>query len=143
MALTRSFVALAVKAYSLQPTSSLGSGVIIDANRYCYNHVIEDDEIMVTLRDGRRFRATVVGTDEDTDAAVIPSLPRMARPLLSPTRTVSVGDFVVAIGNLSELGQTEPQELSVRWGVLVSASKATKTSFRPMRRSTSGIPVAR
>ena len=51
-----------------KPTSSLGSGVIIDANRgllLTNHHVIEDaDEIMVTLRDGRRFRATVVGTEK-------------------------------------------------------------------------------
>ena len=94
-----------------KPTSSLGSGVIIDANRgllLTNHHVIEDaDEIMVTLRDGRRFRATVVGSDEDTDVAVIRiAAENLTAAAVADSDRVEVGDFVVAIGNPFGLGQT-------------------------------------
>jgi Do/DeqQ family serine protease len=89
----------------------LGSGVILDAERgYILTnfHVIQRaDEIVVTLHDGRRLDAEVVGTDQATDLAVL----RVAADGLDAVRVADsdalrVGDFVVAIGNPFGLGQT-------------------------------------
>jgi serine protease Do/serine protease DegQ len=92
-------------------TQALGSGVIIDAQRglvVTNNHVIANaDEIRVKLRDGRILEATMVGTDPETDVAVIkiPSKDLMALPIADSDK-LRVGDFVVAIGNPFGLGQT-------------------------------------
>ncbi|MEQ8289608.1 MAG: DegQ family serine endoprotease [Gammaproteobacteria bacterium] len=92
-------------------TSSLGSGVIVDAKRgliLTNNHVIANaDQITVTLRDGRHLEAEVVGTDPETDVAVI-KVPADNLTAIKTTdsNNISVGDFVVAIGNPFGLGQT-------------------------------------
>ncbi|MEQ8497696.1 MAG: DegQ family serine endoprotease [Gammaproteobacteria bacterium] len=92
-------------------TQSLGSGVIIDAERglvLTNNHVIENaDAITVNLRDGRDLDAELVGADPDTDVAVvrIPAEQLTAVPL-ADSDALRVGDFVVAIGNPFGLGQT-------------------------------------
>ncbi len=92
-------------------TQSLGSGVIIDAERglvVTNNHVIANaDEITVKLRDGRNLKAELIGTDPDTDVAVvrIPAERLTAIPL-ADSDALRVGDYVVAIGNPFGLGQT-------------------------------------
>ncbi|MBC7685783.1 MAG: Do family serine endopeptidase [Bdellovibrionales bacterium] len=90
--------------------SSLGSGVIVSPDGYILtnNHVIEAaDEIDVVLADGRKARATVVGTDPETDLAVIridsPNLPVI---VLGHAEQARVGDVVLAIGNPFGVGQT-------------------------------------
>ena len=95
----------------MQETSSLGSGVIIDASQgyiLTNNHVISDAiEITVTLTDGRELNAEIIGRDPDTDVAVIkiPAQNLTAVPV-SDSSKIRVGDFVVAIGNPFGLGQT-------------------------------------
>ena len=92
-------------------TQSLGSGVIVDAKRglvITNNHVIANaDQITVKLRDGRQLVAQLIGTDPETDIAVIQI---EAKGLTAVRSTDSdrlrVGDFVVAIGNPFGLGQT-------------------------------------
>jgi len=90
---------------------SLGSGVVIDAQKgYVITnyHVIDKaDEITVTLRDGRKFEATLIGGDSETDVALvkIESGKLTALPLANSDE-LQVGDFVVAIGNPFGLGQT-------------------------------------
>lgn len=90
---------------------SLGSGVIVDASRglvLTNNHVIERaDEITVTLHDGRTLNAEIVGSDPDTDVAVI-RVPadNLTALTLANSDALRVGDFVVAIGNPFGLGQT-------------------------------------
>ena len=90
---------------------SLGSGVIIDAERgllLTNNHVIEGaDDIQVTLADGRTLNGEFVGADPDTDVALvrIPAEDLSAVRLADP-RALRVGDFVVAVGNPFGLGQT-------------------------------------
>jgi Do/DeqQ family serine protease len=92
-------------------TQSLGSGVIVDAQRglvLTNNHVIENAvQITVTLRDGRQLQAELVGSDPETDVAVI-RIPSddLVDIQLSDSDTLRVGDFVVAIGNPFGLGQT-------------------------------------
>ena len=92
-------------------TQSLGSGVIVDAERglvLTNNHVIANAvEITVTLRDGRQLQAEVVGTDPATDVAVIKMPAESLTDIESAdSDALRVGDFVVAIGNPFGLGQT-------------------------------------
>ena len=96
-----------------QPESSLGSGVIVsDKGLILTNdHVVASaDEIEVALADGRKLSAKVVGTDPDTDLAV---LQVDAKDLPAITFAVSdklnVGDIVLAIGNPFGVGQTVTQ----------------------------------
>jgi len=92
-------------------SQSLGSGVIVDAEKgyvLTNNHVIaRADEISVGLKDGRSLEAKLIGTDPDTDLAVIQILPENLTALqLADTDNLQVGDFVVAVGNPFGLGQT-------------------------------------
>jgi len=94
-----------------QKTQSLGSGVIVDAKRglvLTNNHVIENAvQITVTLTDGRQLEAKLVGTDPETDVAVI-KIPAENLTAIKPANSeaLRVGDYVVAIGNPFGLGQT-------------------------------------
>lgn len=92
-------------------TQSLGSGVIVDAEKgyvITNHHVIEAaDRITVTLRDGRSFDAKLVGADPETDLAVLEIPAENLREVpLGDSSSLQVGDFVVAIGNPFGLGQT-------------------------------------
>ena len=90
---------------------SLGSGVIVDATRgliLTNNHVVEGaDAVSVTLGDGRTFEAQPIGSDADTDIAVIriQATGLSALPL-ADSSALRVGDYVVAVGNPFGLGQT-------------------------------------
>ena len=90
---------------------SVGSGVVVDAKRgyvITNHHVVEGaDTITVTLRDGRKLNAKVIGSDSQSDIAVIqiPGGNLTALPLADTDR-LRVGDFVVAVGNPFGLGQT-------------------------------------
>ena len=90
---------------------NLGSGVIIDADKgyvLTNNHVIEDaDNILVTLKDGRKLDAELIGTDKKTDIALLKVNAKdlIAIPLGNSDQ-LRVGDFVVAIGNPFGIGQT-------------------------------------
>lgn len=88
----------------------LGSGVIVSPEGYLLtnNHVIEGaDEIEVQLLDGRRARAKVVGTDPETDVAVLKiTLDKLPVITFGSTDTLQVGDVVLAIGNPFGVGQT-------------------------------------
>lgn len=96
----------------LQPTG-LGSGIITDNKGYIltnYHVVAKADQILIALQDGRLFTASVVGSDQITDLAVLqikgdnlPVIPQ--NPLYQP----QVGDIVLAIGNPYNLGQTITQ----------------------------------
>ncbi len=92
-------------------SQSLGSGVVVDAEQgyvLTNNHVIAGStHISVTLADGRSFAAEVIGTDPDTDLAMIRIPPENLRALpLADSNQLRVGDFVVAVGNPFGLGQT-------------------------------------
>jgi serine protease DegS len=92
--------------------SSLGSAVILSSDGYLLtnNHVIAGaDEILVALQDGREALAQLIGTDPETDLAVLkidlPNLPAITISA-SDTRPHRTGDVVMAIGNPFGLGQT-------------------------------------
>jgi len=89
---------------------SLGSGVIVDSEAgyiLTNNHVIDGaDDIAVTLQDGREFLAEFIGSDRDTDLAVIRIEPDRLAELPLHDDGLRVGDFVVAVGNPFGLGQT-------------------------------------
>ena len=94
-----------------QQRQSLGSGVVIDAARgyiLTNHHVVANaDQVTVTLMDERQFEAKLVGSDADTDIAVIKITPdRLVSVPLGDSDALRVGDFVVAIGNPFGLGQT-------------------------------------
>ena len=97
-------------AGGVQPQTGLGSGVIVSAEGYLLtnNHVIEDaDEIDVQLADGRQARARLIGTDPETDLAVLKiDLDRLPVMTFGDVTVLQVGDGVLAIGNPFGVGQT-------------------------------------
>lgn len=93
-----------------RPSQSTGSGVIINANGYIVtnNHVVQDaDQVEVTLFDNRTMRADVIGTDPDTDLAVI-KINEKDLPFLSFVNSdiAKVGEWVLAVGNPFNLNST-------------------------------------
>ena len=88
----------------------LGSGVIVSPEGYLLtnNHVIDGaDDIRVRLSDGREAQATLVGTDPESDVAVLKiELERLPAVTLGNIEQVQVGDAVLAIGNPFNVGQT-------------------------------------
>jgi serine protease DegS len=90
--------------------SSLGSGVIVSDNGYILtnNHVVEGaDEIQVALRDGNSAEATIVGTDPESDLAVLKvNLEKLPAITIGQSDEARVGDVVLAIGNPFGVGQT-------------------------------------
>src|SRR4051812_11730707 len=92
------------------PSQSSGSGVIINANGYIAtnNHVVEGADVLdVTLSDNRTYKAEVIGTDPDTDIAVI-KIEEKALPFLSFVNSdnAKVGEWVLAVGNPFNLNST-------------------------------------
>ena len=94
-----------------RPQISAGSGVIVDAQRgyvLTNHHVIKDaQQIAVTLRDGRRLEAKLLGSDAGTDVALLTVRADNLKALaLGDSDNLRVGDYVIAIGNPFGLGQT-------------------------------------
>ena len=92
------------------PSVSSGSGVIINADGYIVtnNHVVQDADVVdVTLHDNRSFKAEVVGTDPDTDLALI-KINQKDLPYLSFVNSDNskVGEWVLAVGNPFNLNST-------------------------------------
>jgi Do/DeqQ family serine protease len=96
-------------------SSGLGSGVIVSANGYVLtnNHVVEAaDQIEVALSDGRNLNARLVGSDPESDLAVLQITSNNGQALVLPAITlgqmddVLVGDVTLAIGNPFGVGQT-------------------------------------
>ncbi|EHR70099.1 trypsin-like serine protease with PDZ domain [Burkholderiales bacterium JOSHI_001] len=93
-----------------QATQGVGSAVIVSPEGYLLtnNHVVEGaTQIDVRLADGREARARLVGTDPETDMAVLKiDLDRLPAVTLGNSETLQVGDAVLAIGNPFNVGQT-------------------------------------
>lgn len=90
--------------------SSLGSGVIVDTKGYIItnNHVTTGaDQISVVLNDGKKLEAKVVGTDPDSDIAVLKvDSSKLPAITIGDSSVLRVGDVVLAIGNPFGVGQT-------------------------------------
>jgi len=83
---------------------SLGSGFIISNDGYIFtnNHVVEKaDKILVKVSDGKEYEAKVIGTDANTDIALIKIKPNHSLPVaeIADSDKVRVGEWVIAIGN--------------------------------------------
>jgi serine protease DegQ len=93
-----------------QPQVGLGSGVIVSPQGYLLtnNHVVEGaDDIEVQLTDGRQATAKLIGTDPETDLAVLKiELDRLPALAFGDVEQLQVGDVVLAIGNPFNVGQT-------------------------------------
>ena len=92
---------------------SLGSGVIMDKEGFIvtsYHVVVNVDEILVLLYDGRVVPATIVGTDPETDLAVLKiTSDKLQGITLGNPNQIQIGDVVLAIGNPFGMGQTVTQ----------------------------------
>jgi Do/DeqQ family serine protease len=93
-----------------EPQIGLGSGVIVSSQGYLLtnNHVIDGaDDIEVMLTDGRQARAKLVGTDPESDVAVLKiGLDHLPTISFGDADKLQVGDVVLAIGNPFDVGQT-------------------------------------
>jgi serine protease DegQ len=94
-----------------EPSSSLGSGVLVSPEGIILtnHHVINDaDDIDVALSDGRKVKAKIIGSDPETDIAVLKiEAKQLPAPItLGKIESVHVGDVVLAIGNPFGVGQT-------------------------------------
>ena len=92
-------------------TKSLGSGVVIDADKgyiVTNHHVVEGaQEIAVTMHNGHHFKAKLIGTDPEADVAVLQTdIKGLEAIPFGDSDKLRVGDFAVAIGNPFGLGQT-------------------------------------
>lgn len=95
-----------------QPFEGLGSGVIIDAAKgyvLTNNHVINQaQKISIQLNDGREFDAKLIGSDDQSDIALlqIQNPSKLTQITIADSDKLRVGDFAVAVGNPFGLGQT-------------------------------------
>ena len=93
-----------------RPRSGSGSGVIISTDGYIVtnNHVIENaDELEVTLNDNRKFPAKIIGTDPNTDIALIKIEAKDLKTLsFGDSEQLKVGEWVLAVGNPFNLTST-------------------------------------
>jgi S1-C subfamily serine protease len=90
--------------------TNLGSGVMIGSEGYILTnqHVIDGaDEILIALADGRGSQAVLIGEDRETDIAILQiPMSGLAGITIADSRTLRVGDVVLAIGNPLNVGQT-------------------------------------
>ena len=105
-----------------QRERSLGSGVIVSSDGVILtnNHVVDHaDKVRVALRDGRELDAKVVGTDPESDVAVLRvSAKNLPAIEIADSSKIRVGDLVLAIGNPFGLGQT------VTMGIISATGRA-------------------
>lgn len=103
-------------------TSSLGSGVIVSPNGYILtnHHVVEAaDEVEIALVDGRKTKASMIGSDPETDLAVLKiNLQDLPAITFGQSQQVKVGDVVLAVGNPFGVGQ------SVTMGIVSALSRS-------------------
>lgn len=102
--------------------ANLGSGVIVSANGYILtnHHVVEAaDEVEIAMIDGRKAKATIIGTDPETDLAVLKiELNDLPAITFGQSEQVKVGDVVLALGNPFGVGQ------SVTMGIVSALSRS-------------------
>ena len=109
-----------------QNQKALGSGVIISTDGYILtnNHVVENSKtIQVTLNDGRKLSAKVIGTDPQTDVALLKIDASNLEPItLADSDSAQVGDVVLAVGDPFGIGTT------VTEGIISAKNRTRVTS---------------
>ena len=123
-----------------------GSGFVLDPAGIIVtnNHVVgEADKILVSFTDGTELPAHVIGSDELTDIAVIKvdADHRLAAVPWGDSRSVQVGDWIMAAGNPFGLGGSSPPASSARAGATSAPARST-TSSSSTRRSTRATRAA-
>jgi 2-alkenal reductase len=144
--------------YIIVPSVGSGSGFVYDADGYLVtnNHVVEDGQSFeVAFANGERQRAELVGSDVDSDLAVlkVDRLPDGVEPLpLGDSGDVQVGQFVVAIGNpfgeqgsislgiVSGIGRSLPSQRTTTAGSTYSLPEVIQTDA-PINPGNSGGPL--
>ncbi len=117
--------------FNVVPRQGAGSGSIIDVRGYILtnHHVIEDArKLEVTLANGKKYSAKLIGSDPDTDVAVIKIEARREDLALIPmgsSDNLKVGQKVIAIGNPFGLGQTLTTGVISMVGRTLRASSGT------------------
>lgn len=94
-----------------RPTASVGSGVVVDARRglvMTNAHVVRGaDDVMVTLKDRREYDAEILGSDPQTDIAILQiDADNLTALSFADSEMLKVGDYVSAIGNPFGIGQS-------------------------------------
>jgi len=106
-------------------STSLGSGFVVDKRGYILtnNHVVEKaDQITVKLSNHKEYKAKVVGTDSETDVAVIKiDAPDLTALVLGDSDALNVGDWVIAVGSPFGLEQTVTQGIISAKGRIIGA----------------------
>ena len=125
-AMQRLFPGIAVGPPTKRPEQGLGSGVIVSADGYVLtnNHVIQGaEQINVALYDGRVTNARVIGTDAETDLAVLKiDASNLPSATIADKNPLNVGDVVLAIGNPFGIGRT------VTMGIVSALGRQLKKS---------------
>lgn len=111
--LLREFFGLREERPTTRRDSNYGSGVILNEQGYILTnmHLVDEaDEIQITLRDGRQVMASIIGSDPDTDLAILKiELDNLPAIRVADPGELRVGDVVLAIGNPYGFGQTVTQ----------------------------------
>lgn len=114
-----------------QPRKGAGSGVILTSDGYIVtnNHVVENaDELLVKLNDNREFKARIIGTDKNTDLALIKveatDLPAIT---VGDSNNLKLGEWVLAIGNPFSLTST------VTAGIISAKARILGSGASPMQ----------
>ncbi len=125
------------------PSVSSGSGVIINAEGYIVtnNHVVQDADVVdVVLSDNRSFKAEVIGTDPDTDLAVI-KINQKDLPYLSFVNSDNskVGEWVLAVGNPFNLTSTVTAGIISAKGRNINIINSNNPTNRNLRQGSTAI----
>ncbi len=108
------------------------------------NHVIHHAEKITVLIDGRKFDAKKLGTDPDTDVALIRvRATNLTAIQFGDSGRLEVGETVLRLGTLGSSGRQSHRDSSAGSIGATSELSDTKISFRPTRRSIQVIPAAR
>ncbi|XHN42610.1 Periplasmic pH-dependent serine endoprotease DegQ [Lonepinella sp. MS14434] len=129
----------------------MGSGVIINAQKgyvLTNNHVIDKaDKITVTLQDGRELKGKVIGTDKQSDVALVQveNPKNLTEISIADSDKLRVGDFTVAIGNPFGLGQTVTSGIVSALGRSTGSDSGTYENYiqtdAAVNRGNSGGPL--